>query len=131
VTWGPPNQMLVRHDDSSVLHVNLTDESRGLIGAEQIRRMKRGALLINTARGPVVESEALVEALNAGHVGGAGIDVFLNEPIPAGHPLLACHQVVLMPHNADQTPEGMELLNAGVVENVIAFLQGRPRNRVV
>lgn len=45
--------------------------------------------------------------------------------------MLACHQVVLMPHNADQTPEGMELLNAGVVENVIAFLQGRPRNRVV
>jgi len=130
VTWGPPNQMLVRHDDSSVLHVNLTDESRGLIGAEQIRRMKRGALLINTARGPVVESEALVEALNAGHQ-GAGIDDFDNEPIPAGHPLLACHQVVLMPHNADQTPEGMELPNAGVVENVIAFLQGRPRNRVV
>src|SRR5262249_47446947 len=50
VTWGPPNQMLVRHDDSSVLHVNLTDESRGLIAAEQIRRMSRGALLINTAR---------------------------------------------------------------------------------
>ena len=66
MTGVPPNQTLVRHDDSSVLHVNLTDESRGLIGAEQIRRMKRGALLINTARGPVVESEALVEALNAG-----------------------------------------------------------------
>jgi phosphoglycerate dehydrogenase-like enzyme len=79
--------MLVRHDDSPVLHVKLTDESRGLIGAEQIRRMKRGALLINTARGPVVESEALVEALNAGHLGGAGIDVIDNEPIPAGHPL--------------------------------------------
>src|SRR5215471_14846334 len=91
--------------------------------------MERGALLINTARGPVVESEALVEALNAGHLGGAGIDVFANEPIPAGHPLLACHQVVLMPHNADQTPEGMELLNAGVVENVIARSnRGHSRN---
>ena len=92
MTGGPPNQMLARHDDSSVLHVNLTDESRGLIGPEQIRRMKRGALLINTARGPVVESQALVEALNAGHQGGAGIDVFDDEPIPASSPLLASHQ---------------------------------------
>ena len=131
MTGGPPNQMLVRHDDSSVLHVNLTDESRGLIGAEQIQRMKRGALLINTARGPVVDSRALVDALNSGQLGGAGIDVFDDEPVPAGHPLLACQQVVLTPHNADQTPEGMELLNAGVVDNVIAFLKGRPRNRVV
>jgi phosphoglycerate dehydrogenase-like enzyme len=93
--------------------------------------MKQGALLINTARGPVVDSMALVEALNSAHLGGAGIDVFDDEPIPANHPLLACGQVVLTPHNADQTPEGMELLNAGVVENVIAFLQGHPRNRVV
>ena len=130
VTFVSLEELLSRSDVVS-LHVKLTGESRGLIGAEQIRRMKRGALLINTARGPVVESEALVEALNARHLGGAGIDVLDNEPIPASHPLLACHQVVLMPHNADQTPEGMELLNAGVVENVIAFLQGRPRNRIV
>jgi D-3-phosphoglycerate dehydrogenase len=65
------------------------------------------------------------------HDGGAGVDVFDEEPIPAGHPLLACRQVVLTPHNADQTPEGMELLNAGVVDNVIAFLQGQPRHCVV
>ena len=130
VTFVSLEELLSRSDVVS-LHVKLTGESRGLIGAEQIRRMKRGALLINTARGPVVESKALVEALNSGHLGGAGIDVFDDEPIPAGHPLLACQQVVLTPHNADQTPEGMELLNAGVVDNVIAFLQGRPRNRVV
>jgi D-3-phosphoglycerate dehydrogenase len=123
-------ELLARSDVVS-LHVPLTGESRGLIGAEQIRRMKRGALFINTARGPVVESGALVDALNSGQLGGAGIDVFDDEPVPAGHPLLACQQVVLTPHNADQTPEGLELLNAGVVDNVIAFLQGRPRNRVV
>jgi hypothetical protein len=92
------------------LHVKLTGESRGLIGAEQVRRMKPGAMLINTARGPVVDTTALVEALNSGHLGGAGIDVFDNEPIPAGHPLLGCEQVVLSPHNADQTPEGWDLL---------------------
>jgi D-3-phosphoglycerate dehydrogenase len=130
VTFVPLEELLSRSDVVS-LHVPLTGETRGLIGAEQIRRMKRGALLINTARGPVVESGALVDALNSGQLGGAGIDVFDDEPVPAGHPLLACQQVVLTPHNADQTPEGLELLNAGVVDNVIAFLQGRPRNRVV
>jgi D-3-phosphoglycerate dehydrogenase len=130
VTFVSLEDLLSRADVVS-LHVKLTPESRGLLGAEQLRSMKRGAMLINTARGPVVDTTALVEALNSGHLGGAGVDVFDEEPIPAGHPLLACHQVVLTPHNADQTPEGMELLNAGVVDNVIAFLEGRPRHRVV
>jgi D-3-phosphoglycerate dehydrogenase len=130
VTFVPLGELLSRCDVVS-LHVRLTAESRGLIGPEQIRSMKPGAMLINTARGPVVDSDALVAALDSGHLGGAGLDVFDDEPIPAGHPLLACQQVVLTPHNADQTPEGMELLNAGVVDNVIAFLQGDPRNRVV
>jgi D-3-phosphoglycerate dehydrogenase len=130
VTFVPLDELLSRADVVS-LHVKLTAESRGLIGAKQIGRMKPGAMLVNTARGPVVDTPALVEALNSGHLGGAGIDVFDEEPVPAGHPLLACQQVVLTPHNADQTPEGMELLNAGAVDNVIAFLEGRPQNRVV
>jgi D-3-phosphoglycerate dehydrogenase len=123
-------ELLARSDVVS-LHVKLTKESRGLIGANQIRLMKRGAMLINTARGPIVDTSALIEALNSGHLEGAGIDVFDAEPIPANHPLLSCQQVILTPHNADQTPEGMEMLNAGAVDNVIAFLEGRPRNRVV
>ncbi len=130
VTFVPLEELLSRSDVVS-LHVRLTGESRGLIGEEQIRRMKPGAMLVNTARGPVVDTKALVDALNSGHLGGAGIDVFDDEPVPAGHPLLACQQVVLTPHNADQTPEGFELLNGGAVDNVIAFLEGRPRNRVV
>lgn len=130
VTFVSLEELLARSDVVSV-HLKLTAESRGLIGAQQIRGMKRGAMLINTARGPIVQTQALVDGLNSGQVGGAGIDVFDVEPIPADHPLLACQQVVLTPHNADQTPEGMELLNAGVVDNVIAFLQGQARNRVV
>jgi phosphoglycerate dehydrogenase-like enzyme len=93
--------------------------------------MKRGAMLVNTARGAVVDTQALVDALESGHLGGAGLDVFEVEPLPADHPLLRCEHVVLTPHNADQTPEGMEILNGGVVDNVIAFLEGRPQNRVV
>jgi len=90
--------------------------------------MKPSALLVNGARGAVVDTAALVEALNSGHLGGAAVDVFEQEPPPADHPLFACEQVILTPHCADMTVEGVELLNVGVVENVIAFLEGRPQN---
>jgi phosphoglycerate dehydrogenase-like enzyme len=130
VTFVPLDELLSRSDVVS-LHVKLTRESRGLIGAQQIQQMKRGALLVNTARGPVVDTKALVDALHSGHLDGAGIDVFDAEPMDVDDPLLTCEQVVLTPHNADQTPEGMEMLNAGVVDNVIAFLKGQPRNCVV
>jgi D-3-phosphoglycerate dehydrogenase len=126
-----PLDELLRTSDVVSIHVKLTDQSRGLIGARELDLMKPGALLINTARGPIVDTPALVRALNSGKLEGAGIDVFDEEPLPPDFPLLACEQVVLTPHNADQTPEGMELLNGGVVDNVIAFLEGKPRNRVV
>lgn len=125
-----PLDDLLRTSDVVSLHVKLTDRSRGLIGAREIGLMKRGSLFINTARGAIVDTPALVSALNSGQLGGAGIDVFEVEPLPADHALLVCAHVVLTPHNADQTPEGMELLNAGVVDNVIAFLDGKPQNRV-
>lgn len=130
VTFVSLEELLSRSDVIS-LHVKLTKESRGLIGAKQIASMKRGAMLINTARGPIVDNAALVAALNSGRLDGAGIDVFDAEPMAADDPLLSCEQVVLTPHNADQTPEGMEMLNGGVVDNVIAYLQGQARNRVV
>jgi D-3-phosphoglycerate dehydrogenase len=122
---------LLRTSDAVSIHVALSDRSRGMIGARELALMRPGALLVNTARGAVVDSTALAAALNSGHLAGAGIDVFDVEPVPPDHPLVACTHVVLTPHNADQTPEGMEMLNAGVVDNVIAFLEGRPQNRVV
>jgi phosphoglycerate dehydrogenase-like enzyme len=121
---------LLRRSDVVSLHVRLTPESRGLLGDRELGLMKRGAILVNTARGPVVDADALTQALHSGHLAGAGLDVFDTEPLPAGHPILACEQVVLTPHNADQTPEGMDILNAGVVDNVIAFLEGRPQHVV-
>jgi len=121
---------LLKTSDVVSIHVKLTDQSRVLIGARELGLMKRGAILVNTARGAIVDSTALVSALKSGHLGGAGIDVYEQEPLPADHPILSCEQVVLTPHNADQTPEGMDILNAGVVDNVIAFLEGRPQNVV-
>jgi D-3-phosphoglycerate dehydrogenase len=125
-----PLDDLLRRSDVVSLHVKLTPESRGLLGARELALMKPGAILVNTARGAVVDTPALVAALREGRLGGAGLDVFDTEPLLPDHPVLACEQVVLTPHNADQTPEGMEALNSGVVENVIAFLEGRPRNVV-
>jgi len=122
---------LLKSADVVTLHVKLTEQSRRLIGARELALMKPGALLINTARGAVVDTDALVAALNSGHLGGAGIDVFEIEPLPADYPLLKCEHVVLTPHNADQTPEGIDFLNVGVVENVLAFLAGTPQNQVV
>jgi D-3-phosphoglycerate dehydrogenase len=123
------DELLARSDVVS-LHVALTPQSIGMIGSDEIARMRPGALLVNVARGPIVDEEALVEALNSGRLGGAALDVFAMEPLPADSPLLACEQVVLTPHVADMTPEGLDLLNQGVVENVLAFLAGRPQNVV-
>jgi D-3-phosphoglycerate dehydrogenase len=122
---------LLRTSDVVSLHVKLTEQTRGLIGPRELQLMKRGAILVNTARGALLDTAALVDALNSGHLAGAGLDVFDIEPLPADYPLLRSPHIALTPHAADQTPEGMEILNGGVVDNTIAFLQGRPQNRVV
>ncbi len=130
VQFVPLDELLATSDVISI-HVKLTDATRGLIGRRELKLMKPGAILVNTARGAIVDNLALAEALEAGRLGGAGLDVFDVEPVPVNHPLLGCEQVVLTPHVADQNAEGMAILNRGAVENVIAFLEGRPQNRVV
>ncbi|MFA6109026.1 MAG: NAD(P)-dependent oxidoreductase [Candidatus Latescibacterota bacterium] len=129
VTFVPLDELLARADVVS-LHVRLTEETRHLIGQRELGLMKEGALLLNGARGDVVDLDAVVEALEREHLGGVGLDVFPREPLPADHPILHCPQVALTPHAADQTPEGVELLNEGAVDNVIAFLEGQPKNNV-
>lgn len=119
---------LLRRSDVVSLHLGLSDQTRGMIGKRELGLMKQGALLVNTGRGGLVDQDALVEALESGHLNGAGLDVFAQEPIPPDAPILRCRQVVLTPHNADMTPEGLDLLNQGAVENAIAFLDGRPQN---
>ena len=123
------DELLARSDVVS-LHVKLTDESRHLIGERELALMQPGSLLVNTARGAIVDARALATALNSGHLQGAAIDVFDVEPLREDDPLLDCEQVILTPHNADQTPEGIDLLNEGAVDNVIAYLRGEPTNVV-
>ncbi len=121
---------LLKISDVVSLHVKLTADSHHLIGARELALMKEGALLLNGARGDVLDIDALCNSLNSGHLGGAGLDVFPQEPLPADHAILACEQVALTAHAADQTPEGVDLLNEGAVDNVIAFLEGKTQNNV-
>lgn len=112
------------------LHVRLSEQTRHLIGTEQLAMMPPGAILINSARAAVVHTEALVESLQQGRLFGAGIDVYDQEPVTLDNPLLGCPNTVLTPHSADQTPEGLDLLTLGCCENIKAFLDGRPQNVV-
>ncbi len=121
---------VLRESDVVSLHVGLSERTRHLIGAEQFAMMKRGAIFVNGSRGPVVDTNALLAALQDGTLYGAGLDVFEEEPLPPGHPILTFENVVLTPHIADATPEGFEGLNIDAIENVVAFLEGRPQNVV-
>jgi D-3-phosphoglycerate dehydrogenase / 2-oxoglutarate reductase len=96
---------VITQADVISLHVPLTDETRGLIGAEDLSRMKPNALLVNASRGGVVDEAALAESLNAGHLGGAALDVFEEEPIPSGSPLLDAPRLLLTPHLGASTGE--------------------------
>ena len=122
---------LLAQSDFVSLHVPLMDATRGLINAEAIAKMKQGAVLLNTARGPVVDSEALAEALNAGKLAGAGIDVFEGEPpIAENHPLCSAKNTVLTPHVAFASLEALETRADIVFANIEKWLNGAPQNVV-
>lgn len=121
---------LLSTSDVVSLHVRLSDETRGMISEPQLSQMKRGAILVNTARAAVVDTLALVDAIESGHLFGAGVDVYDAEPITVDNPLLKCENVVLTPHSADQTPEGLDMLTLGCIDNIRAFTNGTPQNVV-
>ncbi len=122
---------LLQEADIVSIHVPLTKETYHLINEERLRKMKRGAILINTARGKVVDTEALVKALREGWIAGAGLDVFEEEPLPPNHPLTAFKNVVLVPHIGSATYETRHAMAELVAENLIAFYEGRvPPNLV-
>jgi phosphoglycerate dehydrogenase-like enzyme len=134
--WGPDTgraramgarvvdvEALLRESDIVSLHLRLTPETDVFINRERLALMKPTAFFINTARGRLVDEDALVDALRSGRLAGAGLDVFHHEPLPADTPLLTLPNVVLTPHNAGTTPEVIEAGLARAVENVAQFLK--------
>ena len=117
---------LLRESDFISLHTALTPETRGMIGESELAKMKPTAFLINTSRGPVVNEGALIAALQAGRLAGAGLDVFETEPIDPENPLLKMENVVLLPHVGSATEATRQAMVDLAGDNVLAVLQGKP-----
>ena len=123
---------VLRHSDVLSLHCPLTEDTRDLIGAEELARMKPDALLINTARGGLIDDHALLAALRSGKLAGAGIDVLRVEPPREGSPLLDADlpNLIVTPHNAWASKQATQTLGSQLVDNLEAFVRGEPRNLV-
>ena len=119
-------EALLEQSDFVTLHCPLTPGTRGLIDEPALRRIKRTAYLVNTARGPIVDSDALAHALHAGELAGAALDVTDPEPLPAGHPLLDAPNLLVVPHVGSATHATRERMADMAVENLLAGLAGEP-----
>jgi glyoxylate reductase len=122
---GIPLDDLLERADYVSLHTPLTPETRHLIGADELRRMKRTAYLINTARGGVLDQAALREALVDGEIAGAGLDVTDPEPLPADDPLLEAPNLLVLPHVGSATTRTRSRMADMAVDNLLAALAGR------
>jgi len=116
---------LVEQSDIIVLCCPLTPETRGLISRERIARMKPNALLINVSRGPVVDDDALIEALRERRIGGAALDVFSTQPLPSNHPYFGFDNVIITPHMAGITEESMMRMGVGAAGEALLVLAGK------
>jgi glycerate dehydrogenase len=123
---------VLKESDAITLHCPLNNETRDLIALPELRQMKTTALLINTARGGLVNERDLIEALRAGLIAGAGFDVLSNEPPRAGNPLLDLRlpNFILTPHIAWASAEAMQTLADQLIDNLEAFIRGEPQNLV-
>ena len=121
---------LLPHSDVVILILPHTAESQGLIGRHQLSLMRQGALLVNAARGPIVDTDALVEALNAGHI-RAAIDVTDPEPLPEGHPLWSCPNLLLTPHVAGAGPQFAPRSLRVAADELRRYIHGEPLHNVV
>jgi phosphoglycerate dehydrogenase-like enzyme len=123
-------ETLLRESDIVTIHVPLNANTRGLIGEKQFRMMKRGALVVNTSRGPIISEQALIGALKSGHLGGAGLDVYDREPLPMDHPLRSFDNTILLSHRGYATVEILRQRYQQAMENILAFLEGNPTNLI-
>ncbi len=119
------NELFAQSDVLSV-HLVLGERTRGLVGARELALMKPSAILVNTARGPIVDEAALIDALREKRIAGAGLDVFTHEPLADDSPLRTLPNAVLMPHQGHNVQEFFEVAYHDVVENIEAFLAGKP-----
>lgn len=124
VQRGSLEQLLEASDVVSV-HVPLTTETRGLLGAPELARLKQGAYLVNAGRGGVVDEEALVEWLRTPGAGGAALDVYSHEPLGPDHPLTSLDNVLMTPHMAAHTAESLDRMAVHAAEGIVAILNGR------
>jgi phosphoglycerate dehydrogenase-like enzyme len=130
--YGPEGRLeMIGRCDYIVAAAPLTAETRGMIGEPEFAAMKPEAVVINVGRGPVIDEAAMVRALAAGRIKGAGLDVFESEPLPAGHPLYTLPNVLLSPHCADHTPDWLERAMRFFLDNFERFRQGQPLLNVV
>jgi phosphoglycerate dehydrogenase-like enzyme len=121
-----PMETLLKESDIITLHVPLNPHTRGIIGEKELAIMKRGALLINTSRGPLVSEQALIAALQNGHLGGAALDVFDTEPLPIEHALRRFDNAILLSHRGYATVEVLRERYEQAMENILSFLDGKP-----
>jgi len=112
--------------DVVTVHYKLSPRSVGLVGPRELRLMRPTAFLVNTSRGPIVDQDALLTALHAGDIAGAGLDVYDEEPLPAGHPLRFAPRTVLTPHLGYVTDDGYRMFYGDAVEDIAAFAAGQP-----
>ena len=124
-TWVTKDELFATSDVLTV-HLKLSPRSTGLIGAAELAAMKPSAILVNTSRGPIVDQNALVTALTAGTIAGAGLDVYDEEPLPPGNPLLGAPNTVLLPHLGYVTAGGYRAMYEQVVEDIAAWRSGSP-----
>lgn len=125
VTWKPFEELIETSDLISI-HVPLTPQTRGLFGSEQLRRMKPTAILVNTARGPVVQTDALLRALQENWIAGAALDVTDPEPLPADHPLYTLPNCLIVPHIGSATRDTRRRMAELACENLLAGLENKP-----
>ncbi len=119
-----PLDSLLRESDVISIHLPLTPETKGLIGRKEIASMKKGVYIVNTARGGILDTDALVEALNSGQVAGAALDVFDTEPPDFNHPLFEMENVILTPHIGAYTIEAIRRMDLLAAENIVKALHG-------
>jgi D-3-phosphoglycerate dehydrogenase len=124
MAWEDHLDRLLGRVDILSLHCPLTDRTKGMIGEKELRLMKPGALLINTARGKLIDEPALVAALKAGQLAGAGLDTFATEPPDAGNPLFSLPNVVCTPHIASSTTDAALQMGTIAAQNIISYLRG-------